>query len=610
MLLAALLTVAPLAARAQVPRGDGFQANTYTTGDQALPSVASLPGGGFVVVWNSLDQDGSAYGIFGRRYDAGGEALDGEDIRVNTSTTGSQASPAVAATSTAMVVAWHSTVHDGSGHGVFARRYDGDGAPVGPEFRVNTFTARDQNDAAVAVSARGFVIAWTSFEQDGSGQGVFAQRHDAGGGLQGPEFRVHAHTTGAQADPAVASDAAGNFVIAWRSAGQDGDAGGIYARRFDAQGVPQGEEFRLNAYTTGDQAHPALAADGTGGFVAVWASSGQDGAGEGVYGRRYAADGSPRGDEFQVHVHTAGFQGLPAVAADASGFVVAWASEVPDDGLSAIVARRFDGSGAAEGGEFRVNTFTPGFQLFPSVASADRGDFVIAWMSEEEDGNLWGVFGRRFAPDLIFRDGFETGDLSSWSGAQTGGSDLTVASDAAMAGTTQGLRAVVDDTGGLYVQDDSPRDEPRYRMRLRFDTNGFDPGEAEGHFRVRLFVAFEDAPTRRLLTLVLKRQDGAYALMARARLDDGTTADTAFVAVGDGPHVVEMDWTRASGPAVRDGRLDLWIDGTAAATLTGLDNDVGAVDFVRLGALSVKGGATGTLYWDEFESRRQEPIGP
>jgi hypothetical protein len=29
-----------------------------------------------------------------------------------------------------------------------------------------------------------------------------------------------------------------------------------------------------------------------------------------------------------------------------------------------------------------------------------------------------------------------------------------------------------------------------------------------------------------------------------------------------------------------------------------------------MGALSVKPGASGTLYWDEFESRRDDYIGP
>jgi hypothetical protein len=39
--------------------------------------------------------------------------------------------------------------------------------------------------------------------------------------------------------------------------------------------------------------------------------------------------------------------------------------------------------------------------------------------------------------------------------------------------------------------------------------------------------------------------------------------------------------------------------------LTGLDNDERGVDSARLGAISVKTGATGTLDFDEFLSRRR-----
>ena len=43
--------------------------------------------------------------------------------------------------------------------------------------------------------------------------------------------------------------------------------------------------------------------------------------------------------------------------------------------------------------------------------------------------------------------------------------------------------------------------------------------------------------------------------------------------------------------------------------LTGLDNSLAEVDFARLGALSVKTGAGGTLFFDDFESRRQSYVG-
>ena len=54
----------------------------------------------------------------------------------------------------------------------------------------------------------------------------------------------------------------------------------------------------------------------------------------------------------------------------------------------------------------------------------------------------------------------------------------------------------------------------------------------------------------------------------------------------------------------------MWIDVASVAQLGGLDNAAGGIDFVRLGALSVKVGASGTLFWDEFESRRETAIGP
>jgi hypothetical protein len=219
------------------------------------------------------------------------------------------------------------------------------------------------------------------------------------------------------------------------------------------------------------------------------------------------------------------------------------------------------------------------------------------------------VFAQRFRPDVILRDGFEDGTLERWSLAATDGGDLSVSPLAGMKFTTAGLQAAVDDTAGLYVQDDRPRDERRYRARFYFDPNGFDPGEAQGHRRSRIFLAFSEAPARRVAALVLRRLDGEYAVRGRARLDDDTQADTSFIPITDEPHVIEIDFRQATTPTSLDGHLLLKVDDEAVGVFP-LDNNLGAVDFVRMGALSVKAGANGTMYWDEFESRRQNMIGP
>jgi photosystem II stability/assembly factor-like uncharacterized protein len=213
-------------------------------------------------------------------------------------------------------------------------------------------------------------------------------------------------------------------------------------------------------------------------------------------------------------------------------------------------------------------------------------------------------------PDLLLAAQFEEGTLDEWSGAVTDLGDLAASAAAAAPGTAFGLQAIVDDQAGVYVQDETPLDESRYRARFYLNPGAFDPGEGAGHFRTRIFLGFDASPTRRLFAIVLRRRDNVYAIAARVTRDDGTRATTAFTALGSGMRAIELDWRRASAPGAADGGFELWIDGVSAATLSAIDNDAGALDYVRLGALSVKAGASGILYWDELESRRQSYIGP
>ena len=112
----------------------------------------------------------------------------------------------------------------------------------------------------------------------------------------GPDFGVNAYTTDIQQDAVVAADAAGNFVVMWSHfGGLDGSLGGVFGRRYDPSGATVGpESFQVNAYTTGNQRTPAVAAD-QGRIVAVWQSYGQDGAGWGVFGRRFDAPAASAG---------------------------------------------------------------------------------------------------------------------------------------------------------------------------------------------------------------------------------------------------------------------------------------------------------------------------
>jgi hypothetical protein len=128
------------------------------------------------------------------------------------------------------VVAWESfdQVSSSSRYDIYAQRYATDGAPLGSNFLVNTYTSGEQEHPSVAMDATGdFVVAWKSYGQSGSPSSlvdVYAERYAADGIAQGTNFLVPPLTPTASSlgiafagASSVAMDAAGDFVI-----GQDG----------------------------------------------------------------------------------------------------------------------------------------------------------------------------------------------------------------------------------------------------------------------------------------------------------------------------------------------------------------------------------------------------
>jgi hypothetical protein len=298
----------------------------------------------------------------------------GPEFRVTTAA-GFQNHPDVASDGDGdFVVVWAS---NGGGvrepYDVYARRYDSAGNPRGDEFKVNAIDAEYYATPAVAMDAAGnFVVVWRSDYE------ISARLYDAAGQPRGGEFRVNTFTAGAQEYPSVAMDDDGDFVVAWQSEGQDGSQEGIYARRYDASGAAVGSEFGVNTTTAWSQELPSVAMDADGDFVVAWVSAMQDGTLD-VYVRRYEVSGAPKGGEFRVNESIAGEQGYPSVAMDRAGnFAVAWDSLVPDQ-WSRVYVRRYDAAGVAKSGEFRAGTSVTGHELRPSVALGEHGELTVAW---------------------------------------------------------------------------------------------------------------------------------------------------------------------------------------------------------------------------------------
>jgi hypothetical protein len=386
-----------------VPLGDEATVNSYTAGSQSLGftrSVDSAANGNYVVVWESNGSGVAAdkVGVFAALYT---KLADGsyakQEVRVDTLGT----NPAVGMDDSGrFVVAW--VVNSGSKKqvtDVYARRFNADGTPADAGRMVNSYTAGTQQWPTVAAATGSYVIGWNSDGQDGSGHGVYAKRFTATGIEQAPptgvprgtgnEFRVNTYTACTQSYPVAAADDAGNFACAWtssplnRSVGQDGDGGGVYAQRFGAAGHLQGAEFQVNQTTRNWQQSPRIGMSGTGDFVVAWES--RTDTSNDVYARRYGAVGGALSAEFLVDagpiLNGAGGSGLGGVAVGPSGAVlVTFSKYPPGNGSDAeSYGQLYDANGTPHGDRFMVNQTITGDQFPSSAAFLSADHFVTAW---------------------------------------------------------------------------------------------------------------------------------------------------------------------------------------------------------------------------------------
>ena len=181
---------------------------------------------------------------------------------------------------------------------------------------------------------------------------------------EGPTFRVS--SPGSRAGgPCLAMGPGGNLVVTWTDFREGRGKVAVFGKRYSPKGkelpppsglrqADRGNEFQLNSHTDGRQAHPKVAMDREGNFLAVWQSQEQDGDGGGIFAKRYHHSGSE----------------LP-----------------PPPGLE----------GTGSGNEFRVNQETRSNQYGASVAMAPDGGFMIAWRGRvfpKNQGGLWAILGR------------------------------------------------------------------------------------------------------------------------------------------------------------------------------------------------------------------------
>ena len=180
--------------------------------------------------------------------------------------------------------------------------------------------------------------------------------------------------------------------------------------------------------------------------------------------------------------------------------------------------------------------------------------------------------------------------------------------DAALDGN-EGLQVEINDNNSIYVVDDTPQTETRYRARFAFDPNAIQMAEGDSLY---IFTGYSDALID-VLRVEFRLFNEIYQVRGAVRNDANGWLTTGWIDLSDQPHLIELSW-RAASTGESDGSLTLWVDEELVANLAQIDNDGRQIDEVRLGALgavsNVNTGIRGILYLDAFESHRQTYIGP
>lgn len=291
-------------------------------GDQDNIKLATLADGRLLATWSSRPTTYPlVVDIRGRILDAQGNAT-GTPFTVNltgTADKGNQYRPEIAPLADGgFVVTYHAIPASGSFYAdAYGRRFDRNGAAVGPEFTVAATAKDDWRITATGLLDGGFVVVWDTFDATTGGERLMARRFDARGAVVGGDFAIGYAPSGmGQSFAQVVSMADGGFAVTWMSYqnGTGMNNADVYAQRF----APNGQAVaapRLVAGGIAAQSTPRIAATADNGYTVSWYSN-QNAGNLDIYAERFGSAPQPAAVPAGVtgELRAAGYATAPGVS--------------------------------------------------------------------------------------------------------------------------------------------------------------------------------------------------------------------------------------------------------------------------------------------------------
>ncbi|MCV6621535.1 MAG: Ig-like domain-containing protein [Cellvibrionaceae bacterium] len=383
--------------------------------------ITALADGGYLVTYLKLsDEEGQGFDVYGQRYDADGNST-GDSFMVNSFKPGDQInSDVIGLNDGGFVITWQSRDQDGDLNGIYAQRYDADNNAVGPETQINVYTDSDQQRPAVSdLADGGYVITWMSHGQDGSGEGIYMRLFNADGVAITGDVRVNDSTIDNQANPSITTLSDGRFIVSWDTVNNAGQTQAM-AKIYDAQGRSQSAEFTLSS-DGGAQSLSHVSATANGGFAVSWLEENDNETMVKV--QLFNSDGTPSlGNAIDVHSSISAGASKPEVAGLANGdIVVTWTS---DDGEQlGIFASRYNANGEVVYENKLINSEESGVQTEPHIVALNDGGYLITWGDLQTEEGRTSVWGQQFnADDSATGPAFEVGEVANYGSETTASS--------------------------------------------------------------------------------------------------------------------------------------------------------------------------------------------
>jgi hypothetical protein len=284
--------------------------------------------------------------------------------------------------------------------------------PVGEVFTLGGDLVGHQSNPELAFNANGGFAVWEHVSKNSNGSRILLQPLNVLMEQNGGPIRVSDSTIREdEARPHVAVLPNGGAVVVWEAGPRK--SRNVYVRFLNENGRPMGATQVVNSFKRGNQDRPNVAVNDKGEVCVTWESQYQDGAGDGVYARRFNSQGIKAGMEIQINQSIKWSQFNPVITSIKDGqFVIVWVAEFEQGKQQAmagtgqygqagtgeemhqvsvsfmrsrIMGRAMDGQGNLLGNEFRMD----GGQALctnPDVVSTADGGFAVAWEEVNESG--------------------------------------------------------------------------------------------------------------------------------------------------------------------------------------------------------------------------------